>query len=413
MNPDPTLDYLDLPHDIESTSFDACVKTYQDAASTITSTEMQTRCSDTARQAGTICNTVSEFLSSPHGLANKDVGLWEIYPHPSTSQPPTWWPPLPSTGPSRPLAGLKVVDLTRIIAAPAVTRGLAELGASIMRCTSPNLPDMGSLHPDLQWGKWNCSIDLHSREDREKLRALILDADVVVQGYRPGVLDKYGLGQQDIIDFCAERERGIVSVRENCYGWHGPWKDRSGWQQISDCNVGVAEAYGRALGHEDGEPVIPIFPHANYCTGASGTCAILLALLRRGESGGSYAVDLALNYYSTWLVRSVGEYPREVFEQVWAENGMKAWRHYEPNSVSGPGTMKTLGVGEGGKRLFNPEFFEERSAPGVLGKRKMRQVRPVAQWLRGTVEPGFHIGARGNGVDAAHWPEDLSVEIVA
>ena len=73
-----------------------------------------------------------------------------------------------------------------------------------------------------------------TQAEYEKLRELIIDADVVVQGYRPGVLDKYGFGQQGIIDMCRDRKRGIISVRENCYGWHGPWAHRSGWQQISD-----------------------------------------------------------------------------------------------------------------------------------------------------------------------------------
>ena len=411
MDARPTLDSIGLPRDIDVEGFDEGVKVIQDAVGEIDSEELQHRCSDVHRQAGTICYSVDEFNASEHGQANKNVGLWEIYDQPNTEQSASWWPSVPSTSLHRPLAGLKVVDLTRVIAAPAVTRGLAELGASVMRCTSPNLPDVSSFHPDLNWGKWNCSIDLKDPSDREKLKALILDADVVVQGYRPGVLDKYGFGQEDIISMCAHRSRGIISVRENCYGWHGPWQNRSGWQQISDANVGTSTGYGRALGH--GEPVTPIFPHADYCTGISGTCAILIALLRRGEQGGSYAVDLALNYYSTWLVNHVGEYPRPVFEKVWDEHERRVWRHYHHNAVTGPETMKKLRVNEGGKRLFKPQFFELRDAPGILGEKKFRQVKPVARWPEGTVQPGYKIGTRGNGVDAARWPADLSVEVVS
>lgn len=411
MNPDPTLDSIGLPYDRDVQSFDEGVQIFEDAVGKLDSEEMQHRCSDVHRQAGTICYSVAEFNASEHGQANKDVGLWEIYDRPSETQPATWWPAISSTNVHRPLAGLKVVDLTRVIAAPAVTRGLAELGASVMRCTSPNLPDVSTFHPDLNWGKWNCSIDLYCAADREKLRALILDADVVVQGYRPGVLDKYGFGQQAVIDMCADRRRGIVSVRENCYGWHGPWAPRSGWQQISDASVGTSQGYGRALGH--GEPVTPIFPHADYCTGVLGTCAILIALLRRAEEGGSYAVDLALNYYSAWLVNNVGEYPRPVFEKVWAEHDRRVWRYYHHNAVTGPETMKKLKENEGGKRLFKPEFFELRDSPGILGEKKFRAVKPVARWAEDTVQPGFGIGTRGNGVDAARWPDDLSVENVA
>ena len=121
-----------------------------------------------------------------------------------------------------------------MIAAPAVIRRLAELGASVMRVTAPHLTDYSMLLCDLNWGKWNSQLDFRKEEDREKLRALVLEADVVVQGYRPGVLDKYGFSQEGLLEICKERERGLIVVRENCYGWHGPWSYRSGWQQISD-----------------------------------------------------------------------------------------------------------------------------------------------------------------------------------
>ena len=199
-------------------------------------------------------------------------------------------------------------------------------------------------------------------------------------------------------------------MRENCYGWHGPWQHRSGWQQISDASIGVSTGFGRAMGHN--EAVQPILPHSDYCTGISGTSAILIALLRRSEQGGSYAIDLALNYYAAWLVNSVGEYPRPVFDKVWAEHDRKVWHNYHSNTITGPETMKKLRAGEGGNRLFKPEFFEDRSAPGILGKKKFRHIKSVAQWPPGTVEAGFRIGTRGNGVDAGYWPKDLRVEIV-
>jgi crotonobetainyl-CoA:carnitine CoA-transferase CaiB-like acyl-CoA transferase len=96
------------------------------------------------------------------------------------------------------------------------------------------------LHIDLGWGKWEAELDLREEGDQEKLRALVREADVVVHRYRPGVLDKYGFSQAGLLDLCKDRERGLIVVRENCYGWHGPWVYRSGWQQISDavCTIG-------------------------------------------------------------------------------------------------------------------------------------------------------------------------------
>lgn len=410
MNADPVADCLGLARDMDTGSFEEGLQRWRDAVRAFSSEDLDVRCNNDYRQAGTICYSVDEFRASAHAKANRHVGLWEIYDHPTSSQAPCWWPSSSSTSVAKPLAGLKVVDLTRIIAGPAVTRSLAEFGASVMRCTSPSLPDQSVLHPDLNWGKWNCSIDLTSSEDRQKLRDLILEADVVVQGYRPSALDKYGFSQQDIIDLCKHRERGIVSVRENCYGWHGPWAARPGWQEISDSCVGVARSFGEAMGHD--EPVIPIFPHSDYCTGIVGSCAILIALLRWAEKGGSYAVDLALNYYTTWLVESVGEYPRPVFERVWQAHGRRVWRSHNRNLETAMATVENLREGVGGTSLLRPDFFEDRMAPGILGEKKFRHVKSVARWPAGTVEPGFRVGTRGNGVDAARWPEDLSVESV-
>lgn len=327
MDPDPTLDSIGLPHDSDASTFEEARLPFINALARIDSQEMQRLASDVYRQAGVVAESIQSFRESEHGKANAHVGLFEIHDVPIAAHPPSWWPGEGSA--KRPLAGLKVVDLTRVIAAPAVTRGLAELGASVMRVTSPNVIDYSSLHVDLNWGKWNASVDLKTEEGRAILRELILDADVVVQGYRPGVLDKYGFGQQEIIDLIARsgRERGIISARENCYGWNGPWSYRSGWQQISDACTGVSWAFGKAMGLEDGEPVTPVFPNSDYMTGIAGTVAILTALLRRAEKGGSYKVDLALNYYNQWLVESVGEYPTQVWDDVWSRNGKKVFRY--------------------------------------------------------------------------------------
>jgi crotonobetainyl-CoA:carnitine CoA-transferase CaiB-like acyl-CoA transferase len=105
------------------------------------------------------------------------------------------------------------------------------------------------------------------------------------------VLDKYGFSPEGIVQLVKNRERGIVVVRENCYGWHGPWAHRSGWQQISDACCGVSLAFGRAMGND--EPVTPVFPNSDFCTGVSGVVGVLNALLRRAEEGGSWRVDVS------------------------------------------------------------------------------------------------------------------------
>lgn len=234
MNAESTLRSLALPLDLPAKSHEEALLPFIETISQIESEELQALETDKYRQAGTICYSTDEYKASDHGKANAHVGLFEIHEHPNSVQQPSWWPTSEETSVSRPLAGLKVVDLTRIIAGPAVSRGLAELGASVIRITAAHLPDLSALHVDMNWGKWNATLDLRDAVDREKLRELVTDADVFLQGYRPEVFDKFGFGEKGILEMMKDRERGIVYARENCYGWNGPWSQRSGWQQISD-----------------------------------------------------------------------------------------------------------------------------------------------------------------------------------
>ncbi|SPQ20024.1 c497e181-ad63-42c7-a5f5-b004b152f1ed [Thermothielavioides terrestris] len=217
MNPDPTLKFIGLPLNMDFPTPEEANAYVQDAVAKHTAEELQAL-ADEHKQAGTICWTKEEFKASEHGKANAEAGLFEIEAVANPNQKPGWWTPDPRTSAARPLAGLKVVDLTRVIAGPTITRSLAELGASVMRITAPHLPDMSMLHPDLNHGKWNACLDLRDEADRHKLRDLVLGADVFVQGYRPGVLDKYGFGEDDVIRMCEARGRGIVYCAENCYG---------------------------------------------------------------------------------------------------------------------------------------------------------------------------------------------------
>lgn len=237
MNPDPTLTALGLPPDGNpDDTYETVVERFQKIVSQYDSLELDELMNEKYRQAGTIAWTTEEYFASEHGKQNSNVGLYELGKHAGSSQPPAWWPEntsLPSS-PERPLAGLKVVDLTRVIAGPSITRSLAEMGASVMRITSPNITDLSALHQDLNWGKWNASLDLKDENDKEVLRKLIREADVVVDGYRPGVMERLGFGRESVFDLVKDRPYGIIYVREDCYGWHGPWSHRSGWQQISD-----------------------------------------------------------------------------------------------------------------------------------------------------------------------------------
>ncbi|KAJ5717849.1 hypothetical protein N7488_003495 [Penicillium malachiteum] len=391
LNPNVTLDMLGLPRDLPVSNREEAVAPFIERISRISSEELQ-------------------YLAADHAKANSHVSLFEIHDYPSPKQGPTWWSYGTTQDPSsRPLAGIKVVDMSRIIAAPAVSRGLAELGASVMRVTSPHLPDMHVLLIDLNWGRWNCSVDLKTDAGQQALRDLILEADVVVQGYRPNSLEKYGFSPHDILSMTKDRAKGIIVLRENCYGWYGPWSDRAGWQQISDSCVGVSHGFGKAMGHTDGESVTAIFPNSDYMCGVSGVCATLLALMRRGENGGSYFVDVALNYYNQWLVDCVGEYPESVWQSLWARHGKQVFRSFDNPSVTTGKVLASM-LKRRGNILFNPSFFETRQSKAL--EVNIRMVKPVINFHGNVINLGYNVGTRGNGHDKARWPEDQITEEV-
>ncbi|KAL6169747.1 hypothetical protein ACJQWK_04747 [Exserohilum turcicum] len=313
MNATPTLAALGLPsHDPSLKDRAAIVDRIGAEVEKYTAAEIDELMNERYKQAGCIVLTKDEYLNSESGKSNKAAGFYEtikVDDHPAAS----WWPEDASKPSSArmPLAGLKVVDLTRVIAGPSITRFLAEMGASVMRVTGPDVADLSAVHHDLNWGKWNCHLDLGRDEDREKLWELIREADVVVDGYRPGVMERRGFGRDAVFDQVRrqDRGRGIIYVRENCYGWHGPWIHRSGWQQISDACCGISMGFGRAMGLD--EAVTPVFPNSDFCTGILGCVCVLHALIRRAESGGSYGVDVSPLLLLT--IRSDNTHQRQVF----------------------------------------------------------------------------------------------------
>ncbi|KAF2215910.1 hypothetical protein CERZMDRAFT_34773 [Cercospora zeae-maydis SCOH1-5] len=411
MNPEPTLTALGM--DLEGgagESYATVAERFQEVVGKHDSRELDALMNDTFKQAGTVCYSTEEFWKTEHGKANAHVGLYELKRSSDSNQPAGWWPEHESwpSSASRPLAGLKVVDLTRVIAAPALTRALAEMGASVMRVTSPHVTDFSALHQDLNWGKWTTELHLKNEADRVKLIELVKDADVVVEGYRPGVMEKYGLSRKDIFELVKDRDRGIIHAKENCYGWNGPWQGRSGWQQISDACCGVSRGFAQAMGLESDEAVTPVFPNSDYCTGIAGATAMLHALIRRAEEGGSFGVDVALNYYSQWLVRSVGEYPRPVWEDVWRRHGSFVYRNYHNMGHTVPHLLGLL-MQHDAQTLFKPDFFEPRASK-ALGLQFL-QLKPVARF-EDDVRLEYNVGTRGNGYDQAFWPRDLRTEIV-
>jgi crotonobetainyl-CoA:carnitine CoA-transferase CaiB-like acyl-CoA transferase len=157
---------------------------------------------------------------------------WSVSPIEQSSPP---CPLPPSTDNKRPLAGIKVLELCRIIAGPTITRILGEYGATVLKITSPNLSDVPFFQVDGNMGKHAADLDIKTPEGREQFEKLLMDVDIVVDGYRPGAFEKLGYGPEALGGLAQKRGKGIVYVNENCFGYEGEWAHRPGWQQIADC----------------------------------------------------------------------------------------------------------------------------------------------------------------------------------
>jgi crotonobetainyl-CoA:carnitine CoA-transferase CaiB-like acyl-CoA transferase len=250
---------------------------------------------DAAAAAGlvvTACRTFAEWDAHPQGRAVATLPPFSIE---QIAAAPV--KPLPAA--ERPLAGIKVLDLTRIIAGPVCGRTLAAHGADVLLVTAPHLPSMRPLVIDTGRGKLSTSIDLRQASGRDTLAALVRDADVFVQGYRPGAVAGFGFGPQDV----AKIRPGIVYVSLCAYGQAGPWAARRGFdslvQTAGGFNAAEAEAFGQAKPRE-----LPA-QELDHATGYLLAFAAMTALMRRAERGGSWHVRCSLAQTGSWL-RSLG-----------------------------------------------------------------------------------------------------------
>ncbi|USW58701.1 Putative CoA-transferase family III [Septoria linicola] len=217
----------------------------------------------------------------------------------------------------RPLAGVKVLEFSRVIAGPAVGTYLAALGADVIRVQSSNLPDLGFLSVTLQAGKRVADIDLNKSEDRAELQKLVEDADVVVQGFRLKSLERKGFGLDDIVQIARQRKRGAVYVDLNCYGPDGYYAERPGYQQIADCGSGCSYINGLAYGLPEGTGVLPSLPIADMLSGAVGALVTLLGIRDRTTKGGSYHAHVSLMAMDTaQLEPEFGLYNKETVAKV-------------------------------------------------------------------------------------------------
>ncbi|GLX47992.1 putative L-carnitine dehydratase [Streptomyces hygroscopicus subsp. hygroscopicus] len=200
-------------------------------------------------------------------------------------------PPLdPAAAPLLPAAGVRVLDLTRVLAGPVATRTLGLLGADVLRLDAPWLPELPDQHADTGFGKRSATLDLAA--DRDTFEELLSGADVVVTGYRPGALDRFGLSPEAL----AERHPGLVVAQVSAWGAYGPWGERRGFDSLVQVATGIAVAEGSS--EEPGALPAQALDHG---TGYLLAAAVLRALTERSYDGGGRAVRLALARTAHWL----------------------------------------------------------------------------------------------------------------
>jgi len=196
-----------------------------------------------------------------------------------------------------PLAGIRVIDFTRVLAGPFATQLLSDLGAEIIKLEPPGLGDETRGFPPHQGGeshyyiainrgKRSIVVDLRQPEGQEIARALIADADVVVENYRPGVMDKFGLGYEAL---SAINQR-LIYCAISGFGLTGPLRDKPSFDIVTQALSGAMSVNG-AIGQQ---PVKLGLPMGDLCGGIFGAIGILSALVERSTTGRGRLIDISL-----------------------------------------------------------------------------------------------------------------------
>ncbi len=226
---------------------------------------------------GAMVRSESDWLAHEQGKALSRKPVIEIIKIADSDPEPLFSAP-------RPLSGIKVLDLTRILAGPTCARTLAEHGADVLMVTAEHLPQTRYFVADTSHGKRTTFLDINKPDEKDKLVELISQADVFSQGYRPGVMARHGLSPEDV----AEIRPGIIYTSMNCYGFEGPFSDRAGWEQLAQTVTGIAAEQGKE------KPMLLPAAACDYTTGYLAAYGTLLAMGLRAREGGSYHVKASL-----------------------------------------------------------------------------------------------------------------------
>jgi crotonobetainyl-CoA:carnitine CoA-transferase CaiB-like acyl-CoA transferase len=235
-----------------------------------------------------LMRSYDEWSASPHAKAL--AALPPVLIEKIGEAAPKPWP-----AGKRPLEGVRVLDLSRVIAAPVAGRTLAVHGADVMLISGPDLPAIPWLTIDTGRGKLTSFIELKSEQGRDKLRELLAQADIFSQGYRPRAIAALGFSPED----AARINPGIVYVSLSAYGHAGPWGERRGYDSLVQTTTGFNHAEGQAAGVE-GPKELPA-QMLDHATGYLMAFGAMMAKARQSREGGSWHVRVSLAQTGRWL----------------------------------------------------------------------------------------------------------------
>ncbi|MEA2726444.1 MAG: hypothetical protein QOF70_919 [Acetobacteraceae bacterium] len=257
--------------------------------------------------AGGMVRSRAEWADHPQAAAIAALPLMEII-RIGDSAPE----PLPPG--NRPLSGIRVVDVTRVLAGPTCARTLAEHGADVLKISAAHLPNLGYQEFDTGHGKLSTHLDLREQQNVDTLRDLVRQADVFSQGYRPGTLGARGLSPEEL----TEIRPGLVYVSLCAFGHTGPWASRRGFDTVVQTVSGITARQAEVVpGKTPGPQFYPVSA-IDYCTGYLMATGTMIALQRRAEQGGSWLVRISLAQVGKWIV-DLGEVPAAALTNIPAE----------------------------------------------------------------------------------------------
>ncbi len=238
----------------------------------------------------------------------------------------------------RPLSGIRVLDLTRVLAGPTAARTLAEHGADVLKITAAHLPNIGYQEYDTGHGKLSAQLDLRQPKDLERLRELVREGDVFSQGYRPGTLGNRGLSPEEL----AKLRPGLVYISMCAFSHQGPWASRRGFDTVVQTVSGITTRQAEVFpGANPGPQFYPVSA-IDYLTGYFMAFGAMVALARRAREGGSWLVRLSLAQTGRWLVAR-GEVPQHSLRDVAQDLAPEEIERWSIDSDTPMGRLRHLG----------------------------------------------------------------------